>query len=234
MRSLQDVQGRLAELGLYSGRVDGISGPKTLNAIKAFQRSVGLSDDGIAGHDTQAALFPVPPDPALGRDVDPPTAQPVTAPPVWPRQPDVEAFYGPVGSHQTMIDLPYPMRLSWDTGKVINRFSMHERVAESAVRCLARIADAYDADARADLGIDLWGGCLNVRPMRGGSRYSMHAWGIAIDFDPDRNDLKWGADRARLARPDAETFWRIWEEEGWVSLGRARNFDWMHVQAARL
>ena len=25
-----------------------------------------------------------------------------------------------------------------------------------------------------------------------------------------------------------------WEEEGWISLGRARDFDWMHVQAARL
>ena len=40
--------------------------------------------------------------------------------------------------------------------------------------------------------------------------------------------------RPRLAQPDGETFWKLWEDEGWVSLGRARNYDWMHVQAARL
>ena len=70
--------------------------------------------------------------------------------------------------------------------------------------------------------------------MRGGTQYSMHSWGIAIDFDPERNQLNWGRDRARLAAADCVPFWDIWEAEGWVSLGRARNFDWMHVQAARL
>ncbi len=70
--------------------------------------------------------------------------------------------------------------------------------------------------------------------MRGGQSYSMHSWGIAIDFDPERNQLKWGRPRARLSHSDAAPFWDAWEAEGWVSLGRARNFDWMHVQAARL
>lgn len=28
--------------------------------------------------------------------------------------------------------------------------------------------------------------------------------------------------------------WKCWEEEGWVSLGRQRNYDRMHVQAAKL
>ena len=82
--------------------------------------------------------------------------------------------------------------------------------------------------------LDLWGGCLNVRKMRGGSRYSMHSWGIAIDYDPGKNRLKWGRDRAAFAKPEYDTWWRLWEEEGWVSLGRTRNFDWMHVQAAKL
>lgn len=61
-----------------------------------------------------------------------------------------------------------------------------------------------------------------------------HAWGLAIDWDPAHNKLKWGRDRARLARPEYDTWWRLWEEEGWVSLGRTRNFDWMHVQAVKL
>jgi hypothetical protein len=157
-----------------------------------------------------------------------------TAAAIWPRQSEVSRFYGDVGKQQVMVPLPFPMRIAWDLAKSVNRISLHEKLAESAARALARIADAYDEAARAELGIDIFGGSLNVRKMRGGNDWSMHSWGIAIDFDPTRNQLKWGRDRARLAQADAETFWKIFEEEGWLSLGRARNYDWMHVQAARL
>jgi len=61
-----------------------------------------------------------------------------------------------------------------------------------------------------------------------------HAYGAAFDFDPLRNGLKVKAPMARLSHQDAIPFWEIWEAEGWVSLGRARNFDYMHVQAVRL
>jgi hypothetical protein len=70
--------------------------------------------------------------------------------------------------------------------------------------------------------------------MRGGSRFSMHSWGIAIDFDPERNQLHAHAPEARLSHADAAPFWKAWEAEGWVSLGRAKNYDWMHVQAASI
>ena len=43
------------------------------------------------------------------------------------------------------------------------------------------------------LRLDVWGGCLNVRKMRGGTRNSMHSWGIALDYDPQNNQLKWVA-----------------------------------------
>jgi hypothetical protein len=62
----------------------------------------------------------------------------------------------------------------------------------------------------------------------------MHAWGIAIDFDAANNGLKWNHTRASLAHPDCIPFWEIWESVGWLSLGRAKDFDWMHVQAAKL
>jgi hypothetical protein len=144
-------------------------------------------------------------------------------------------YYGDVGTNQTTLKLPWNMVLAWDTKKIISSFSCHEKVHDSMLRCFQRIGDAYpDPQVRRQLGIDLWGGCLNVRQMRGGSSWSMHSWGIAIDFDPDRNQMYWGRDKARLAKSDCETFWKIWEEEGAVSLGRARNFDWMHVQFARI
>lgn len=225
------VQSRLKELGFYVGAVDGDAGPATKAAIRAFQRINNLAVDGVAGPKTQAKLFPAQ---AYARDVVPPAAEPAHIKPVWPRQADMVRFYGEPGKYQTTLVLPWPMKVAWDKRKAVNHFSVHEKVHDSAARVFNRIGDAYSKERRADLGIDLWGGCLNVRKMRGGSLWSMHAWGTAIDFDPARNELHWGRARARLAKPDAETFWRLWEEEGWVSLGRARNFDWMHVQAARL
>jgi hypothetical protein len=62
----------------------------------------------------------------------------------------------------------------------------------------------------------------------------MHAYGVAIDFDSEHNQMRWGSDRARFAKSDYDAWWGYWEEAGWVSLGRERNYDWMHVQATRL
>jgi hypothetical protein len=230
--TLPDIQRRLKELGLYTAAIDGIDGPATKTAVRAFQRLHGLKADGIGGPLTQAELFPAPmPD----RDAEAPAGEPGADAVIrWPRQKDVEKVFGPPGTNQVMLELPFPMLLAWDKRQTVRRLSIHEKVHDSAKRCFARISNEYDSEARRLTGIDLFGGCLNVRRMRGGSAWSMHAWGIAIDFDPARNQLRWGRDQARLALPDCARFWRIWEEEGWLSLGRARNYDWMHVQAARL
>jgi hypothetical protein len=84
------------------------------------------------------------------------------------------------------------------------------------------------------LRLDMFGGCINVRRMRGGSSWSIHSWGAAYDLDPDNNQLKWGRDRATFAKKEYEDYWKIVESEGWTSLGRSRNFDWMHAQSAYL
>jgi hypothetical protein len=228
----KSVQKRLKELGYDPGPIDGKSGTKTVKAIKAFQVANGLAADGRVGPVTQAVLFKEKA--PINRDEGEPVQEPSPTHAEWPRQVNCMSYYGAVGMFQTSLALPYPMRLAWDKSVTIRKFSVHEKVHDSALRVFKRIADAYPEERRRELGIDLFGGCLNVRPMRGGKTYSMHSWGIAIDFDPERNQLKWGRDRARLAKPDAETFWKLWEEEGWLSLGRARNYDWMHVQAARL
>ena len=99
---------------------------------------------------------------------------------------------------------------------------------------LTQVRDRYGEERIRELRLDRWGGCLNVRPKRVGTEWSTHSWGIAIDFDPDQNQLRWGRDRAVFAQPEYEPWWEVWEKEGWVSLGRSSNFDWMHIQAARL
>ena len=96
---------------------------------------------------------------------------------------------------------------------------------------LERVQDHY-GDQISELGLDMWGGCYNKRKMRGGSRWSTHSWGIAIDWDPSRNQLKWKANQANFAKPEYDIWWKLWEDEGFTSLGRAKNYDYMHVQAA--
>ena len=228
---LVDIQLRLTALGFDPGPCDGIRGPRTIAAIKRAQRWHGLKADGIVGPNTTAALWP---DEMPERDEDvasPDVSFPATR---WPRQKDAQTFYGKPGENQVTLELPFAMCLAWDKRKKLTRFSIHQKVHDSAAEAFAEIARAYSEIERKALGLDLFGGCLNVRVMRGGSKLSMHSYGIAIDFDPVRNQLKWGRDKARLAHDDAEPFWRAWEKQGWVSLGRTRNFDWMHVQAARL
>jgi hypothetical protein len=151
----------------------------------------------------------------------------------WPRQRECASFYGAPGTGHALIDLPYPMRIAWDPHVAIRRITIHRRCSDSACRVLTKVHTFYGHEQIRDLGLDLFGGCFNNRPMRGGTALSMHAFACAIDFDPARNLLKWSHAKARLARPDAARFWELWEEEGWLSLGRARDFDWMHVQAAR-
>ncbi len=211
--------------------------------LKAAGFEVGAFD-GYAGMLTKQALTdwnalqatgqrPAPwrPDDVPEPDED---ARPI---PAWGKQRDVERRFGPAGGAQCTagrVDLPYEMRIAWNLADTIQSFACHEAVAVSVERVLGRVASAYAPETIKLLGLDLWGGCFNFRKKRGGSTLSMHAFGVAIDWDPERNQLKWDHTRARLAKADAEEWWKCWEAEGWLSLGRARDFDWMHVQAPGL
>src|SRR5699024_4989900 len=50
------LQKRLPKVGYDAGNVDGLFGPTTLNAVKAFQKAHGLTVDGLVGKKTLAAL----------------------------------------------------------------------------------------------------------------------------------------------------------------------------------
>jgi N-acetylmuramoyl-L-alanine amidase len=53
---VHSLQGRLMELGFNVGRVDGVFGIRTLDALQEFQRNVGLPSDGTCGPATFKAL----------------------------------------------------------------------------------------------------------------------------------------------------------------------------------
>lgn len=234
------LQSQLTAHGFPVGVIDGKIGPITIAAMKAFQRKNQLKVTGVADDATMRVLRTLPTGTATAKELaeipdrDAPNPSVLASPFPFPSQNDMARYYGKPGTNMAQIKLPYPMRLAWDKRTVITKMTLHKRCADSAQRVLNRVALIYTPADRAALGLDLFGGSLNIRKMRGGTRLSTHAYGAAIDFDPERNQLSWHKPRARLSHPDALPFWHEWEKEGWLSLGRARDFDWMHVQAARL
>lgn len=54
---VSDLQSRLAELGYYTGSIDGMFSTGTQAAVVSFQSANGLSADGIAGRATQDKLY---------------------------------------------------------------------------------------------------------------------------------------------------------------------------------
>lgn len=269
------IQRALKARGFYSGAIDGILGPNSLEGVEAWIRSVSVNPtkwsknrllvaaeqllyksmdievgiiDGFPGpmlknareqykakitlnwrDEADSIHEEVKPAPVVER----PTVQRVPSS-TWPRQKDCMSFYGSPGSNQVTLSLPYPMRVAWNKRQIVKSWSCHAKVDENMKRIFQRTLDHYGYEKIKELGLDLWGGTLNVRKMRGGSSWSMHSWGIAVDIDPDNNALKWGSNRATLARPEYKKFWEFVYDEGAISLGIERNYDWMHFQFARL
>ena len=133
----------------------------------------------------------------------------------------------------TVIQLPYPMRLAWDLDVKVTRMSCHKLVADKFLAVFNDLLCHYGYDEIVRLGIDLFGGCFNYRRMRGGSNWSLHSWGIAIDLDPARNKLRESKITARFARPEYKPMIDIFYKNGFISLGVERDFDWMHFEIAK-
>lgn len=236
----RSLQQQLNGYGYDAGPDDGIWGPRTASALRDFQKTNGIPATGVIDQATRAVLYGgkvVRNDVGLpDRDTPAPVGKGGPAS-MWPRQKDVVAYFGAPGGRMATAGkcvLPIPFRIAWNTKQTITRFSCHEKVADTFTAMFRDAVKAYGAQRFQQLGLDLFGGCYNFRKMRGGSSYSMHSWGIAIDLDPARNQLKWDHTRAQFALPQYGPFFEIVEDYGLTSLGKERDFDWMHVQAARL
>jgi len=218
--------------------VDGQIGPISIKAIssklscgndiKSIQKAVGVIADGELGPVSYQAIVT-----KLGIKID---VSNTTTDTNWPKQDynSMVKFYGNVGENQTTLILPYEMYLAWEPETKVHKISCHKKIHDSLERIFEKTLNHYGIDKIKELRLDSFGGCLNVRKMRGGSSWSIHSWGAAIDLDPDRNQLKWGKDKAVFAKPEYTEFWKIVEGEGATSLGRSRNMDWMHLQFADL
>jgi len=134
------------------------------------------------------------------------------------------------GKYLVKIALPYPMRLAWDKKTKVTTIRCHKLIADKLKKVFDDLLAHYGYDKIVELGIDLFGGCFNYRQMRGGSDWSRHSWGIAVDLDPERNLLKETSKTARFARPEYKPMIDIFYENGFIGLGREKNYDWMHFE----
>lgn len=133
----------------------------------------------------------------------------------------------------TVIELPYPMRVSWDTSKFTGKMQCHKLLADRFMAVFNDIKTYYGLSKIYELGIDLFGGCLNVRLMRGSKKkWSRHSWGIAIDLDPKRNQLNWSSDKAQFSKQEYKPMINIFYKHGFINLGVEKNYDWMHFESA--
>lgn len=149
--------------------------------------------------------------------------------------PEMIALYGKpnqAGTYLVNVQMPFPLRLAWDTATTVKTIRCHKAEAPRVAAIFSDILKSYGPEKIKALGIDLFGGCFNFRQMRGGTDYSKHSWGTAIDLDPARNQLHETKATARFARPEYAPLLDAFERNGWASLGRSKNFDWMHFEAA--
>lgn len=214
------TQAALAKLGFEPGAADGHLGHNTKNALEAFlhQRTYG-----------RPLVIP--------RLSETPKTKPISAASL-PLQSECIRFYGEPGpeikAQLVTVDLPYALRLDYDLGTEINRVTLHKKCAPAFVDAMVAVRAKYGAAKQKELGIDRYAGGYMHRKMRGGSRWSMHAYGCAVDFFAAPNGLTTRCPRALFCGADYKPFLDIMEAHGWLPAGRLWGADFMHFQMARL
>ena len=237
--SVANLQSLLNTKSAHGPRLvaDGVFGRRTQLAVVNFQRNNRLSADGIAGPRTMAALESSPivsdrrlPTPSATATPPPPVSSSPTNRPTYR---NIVSVYGDPEdtSYARRLTPPFPL---YYQGTAVSSIRLHERVIDSMSTALAQILGHYGIDEIERLRINHnYGGSMNKRRMRGGSRWSTHAWGVAIDLNARENQLRWGPDRALFAKTEYRPLLEIFESNGWYNQGRYRNFDFMHFQAVR-
>jgi len=171
----------------------------------------------------------------------------ILALPMWPRDTveDLTKYYGKhelgydglpterwENSFLTTIATAYPMFYVGSVEPVrIHKICCNKQVAKSLNAILGDILKHYGSvEAVHQARMDLFGGCYCYRRRRGGHSLSTHAWGAAIDLDPERNQLGKKYDKTKGMMPEAVI--KIFEKYGWTWGGLWKLPDAMHFQAA--
>lgn len=234
--------------------VDGIIGPKTIEAIaknlnvsiaseqvgtiKNIQKKIGVTTDGILGPKSLAAIKNC----LTGDDL---TEKYINKPIKFSKvnykvktikQSEVrtnKSIFGKAGDESVLVAVQvpenYPLKYE---GKQVKSIRIHKLVADRLAAALNDIINHYGEDIeKVAPGACVYDGSYYFRNTRNGTSQSIHSWGLAIDFDASNNMLKTKWENARLGQPIYKPFWDILEYHGFLSLGRRQGTDVMHCQA---
>jgi len=124
-------------------------------------------------------------------------------------------------ARMVLVPFPAPLPLAWDASVQAKAARVHEKVAPEVLALFT----AWDEEG-VWKSLTSYGGGYADRAQRGSTaKRSVHAWGLALDFDPVR--LARGITVAPVPR------WvEIAEARGWRWGGRFSVPDPMHVQWA--
>jgi len=163
---------------------------------------------------------------------------------MFPAQSNVDDFYGnPRGRNGqpssrwerdslVLCATPWKTVLAWDKTTRVSGIRMHRKCVASLARVFAAIwvASGKNQSTIEKWGMHLLGGGYNFRLMRGSNQLSMHSWGCAVDFDPERNGL--GDSTPNFA--NVPQVLKAFNDEGWTWGGKWSRPDGMHWQAANI
>lgn len=153
----------LKTLGFDPGPADGLDGPKTRRALKE-------SEKARFGETSKSSL--------------------ITVPRPAPTYRDKAKIFGPHGRESALerVKLPWSMRIAWGGG-VRTTLRLHKLIAGTMIEALSEILEKKGIQWIKAHGLDLFGGDYVNRPSRTGRSISDHAFGIALDLNPEANGL---------------------------------------------
>ncbi len=186
--------------------------------IVALQRRVGAEPDGFWGPRSIAAckarMHALMPHPSP-----------------WPLQSQsaLQAFYGQPGNEANLDKIKFPFPTYYQ-GNAVSTTRVHEDCAHSLMRILEDIKSRHGSDQSIMRIASDFGGCFNFRQKRGGSTWSLHAYGAAIDIAPATNAFRdsWPM-RSNMPLEIIECFYR----QGWISGAVEWGYDAQHFQATQ-
>jgi D-alanyl-D-alanine carboxypeptidase len=119
-----------------------------------------------------------------------------------------------------LAELPFPLMLSWNHASTVQRIAVHKLLVTTFETVFAQIVSAGLQSKVTTLG-----GAFSFRPQRTGAKLSAHAWGIAIDLNPETNQ------QGELGDMDPAVV-KIFTDNGfeWGGIWVPKRRDSMHFQ----
>lgn len=151
----------------------------------------------------------------------------------WPLVGHERLFYGDPAKVEAKLVLVVPPFRIYYEGIQTKGIRIHPKLVDSLKAVLHEVMDHYQTQQAIDANhVSNYSGSYAARPIRGSTKTSMHAYGAAIDFDAEHNQMTQSktAGFFKAEHPLVKAF----KAQGWFWGGDYKNRrDPMHFEALR-